>query len=1399
VYGPAECTVDATACRVSSEFEQPSIGRPIANVQIYILDAALRVSATGMAGELCIGGAGVGRGYIGAPDLTAEKFTPHPYGKEPGERLYRTGDLGRFIQGGAIEYLGRIDYQVKIRGARVEPGEIEAALLRNEAVRECAVIACADATKAKPLAAYVVLRSGQSSSVSELRAHILSLLPEYMVPSAFVFLDRLPLTRNGKVDRVALSLSEEERQGISKAILLPRTAIEDMLEDIWRQLLKLDRISVDDNFFELGGHSILAAQVISQIRKTLNVETPLRSMFEQPTIAGLSALIGQMIEGDKSDRLPLIKRVDRDGDLPLSFAQQRLWFLKELDPDSTAYNIPGAFHLVGSLDVMALEQAFAEIIRRHEVLRTVFKNVRGLPLQIVLPPPDFKLRTVDLSILDEEARDYERRRLASAEAKALFDFAEGPLLRTLLIRLGATHHLLLLTLHHIIFDAWSIGVLAREIGVLYQSFTAGLHSPLTELPIQYADYAHWQRQWLQGEVLENQLTYWKGRLKGLPYLDLPTDRPRPPVQTTNGRHLVWGLPAGLQAQLRTLCRQSGATLFMATLAAFKVLLCRHARQTDIGVGTPVANRRISEIENLIGFFINTLVLRTDLSGDPTFRQLLERVKEGALSAYAHQDLPFELLVENLQPEREMSHTPLFQVMFGMQNAAQDVSLDASGVKISPRATESGTARFDMIFLIADRNEELKTWVEYNTDIFSGAFIERLLRRWESLLVDICANPNAPISHLSLLSQSERHQLVSEWNASVSRYPERATIQQLFELQVERRPQSEALVFEDQQLSYRELSMRSNQLARSLRQVGVGTEKLVGICLERSIEMAIAVLGVLKAGGAYVPIDPAYPRERRSYMIEDSRISVLLTQSWLAADFDGCHSEIICLDTDWPNVASEDVAPLPDSATIDNLVYVTYTSGSTGRPKGIAMQQRPLLNLLNWQLQTTDLPPGARTLQFASLSFDVSFQDLFSTWLSGGSVVMISGADRRDISGLANIIHEKRIDRLFIPAVALQQLAENMCSQPGISNSLQRVIAGSEQLQITHSIMRMFRELKNCSLFNEYGPSETHVVTAFNMASDTTQWPDRPPVGRPIFNTQIYLLDERMEPVPIGIPGELFIGGVSLARGYLHRPDLTAERFIPDPFIDQPGGRLYRTGDLARYLPNGNLEFLGRIDLQVKVRGYRIEPGEIEAALSQHPSVRENVVIVREDIPGDKRLVAYVIVGSDEAPTFGDLRSFLQEKLPDYMIPSHFVMLESFPLNANGKIDRRALPTPDHARPELDKVYMAPRNATEEVLVSIWSKVLGCSGVGVCDNFFDLGGHSLLATQLISRVRETFLLDIPLKYLFESPTVAGFAQRMESFETQSGTIELAASLILNLEQLSEDEAQALLDEELSVAK
>jgi len=1331
------------------------IGRPVANAGAYVLDHWLKPVPLGVAGELYLDGAGLARGYEGQAGLTAERFTPNPFRDEPGTRMYRTGDLARRLPEGELEFLGRVDGQVKVRGSRVELGEVEAVLCAHADVVAAAVTGHDDISGERHLVAYVVTAERESLP-RELRSYLKERLPGHMVPSVFVRMEQLPLLPSGKVDRRALPAPDKFERAQHGEYRPPRTLIEETLCGIWEEVLGRDRISADDHFFDLGGHSLLATQVVSRLKEALSVELPLTRFFQTPVLSELAQFIEHHLRPGGERVEPPLQPLSRERLLPLppSFAQQRLWFLDQLEPANPLYNTPGALRLLGQLDITALERALSEIVRRHEALRTTFQSVEGNPVQIISAPYPVNIPLIDLSALDEVDRERETRTLIDAEAKRSFDLSHGPLLRATLLQLHQEEHLLLFTMHHIISDGWSVGVLAREATKLYAAFTGREADAPAALPLQYADYAVWQREWLRGETLEAQFDYWSKQFEGLsPVLELPLDHPRPKVRSLRGAFVPVEFNEDLTRGLKKLSRGEGATLFMTLLAAFQTLLSRYAAQHDIAVGVPLANRRRREIEDLIGFFVNTLVMRTNLTGDPTFRELLGRVREVALGAYAHQDVPFEMLVERFQPARDTGHTPFFNVLFVFQNTPR-TNLALPGLKVEQLEIGTGTAKFDLMLSLEEEPDGRLTGIfEYSTDLFEAQTIRRMLVHFETMLAAIVLDPEQRISELPLLMAGEEQQLVVEWNQTAADFPRTSCIHDLFYEQATRTPDEVALIHGDERLTYRELDQAANRLAHFLRRHGIGTESVVAVATGRSTRMAIAVLAILKSGAAYLPLDPEYPHERLSFMLDDAHVSAVLTEQYWVERLPVQCPRVICLDTGAELIASESDGNPANSATAENLAYVIYTSGSTGRPKAVMMSHRAISNLVAFQLSSTNAK--LRTLQFASLNFDVSVQEMFTTWCAGATLVLVDEQTRRDAGALLRVVVEQRVERLFLPFVALQHLAEASEAEGIVPHDLREVITAGEQLKITPSIERLFAKLDDCHLDNHYGPTETHLATMWRLQGAAREWPRLPPIGGPIANVQVYVLDEHYRPVPPGVVGELYIGGEGLARGYFNRPDQTAERFIPNPFSSEGGQRLYKTGDLVRRFDERRLEYAGRSDRQVKVRGFRVEVGEIEATLKLHRDVRQAVVTDWDREDGRKMLAAYVVGSS----SVGELKGFLREHLPEYMVPAVFVRMEQLPLLPNGKVDRRALPPPDKAAHEGD--FQVPRTPVEEVLCGIWEQVLGRERVGAEDDFFELGGHSLLATQLISRVRQSFRVDVALRSLFEHPMPARLAQVVEA--------------------------------------
>ncbi|MFJ3310951.1 non-ribosomal peptide synthase/polyketide synthase, partial [Streptomyces sp. NPDC086549] len=1319
-YGPTECTVDAVTARLASS-DTPVIGRPVANTRVYVLDGALQPVPPGVAGELYLAGAGVARGYLNRPALTAERFVADPFGPA-GERMYRTGDIVRRNRDGHLEFVGRVDDQVKIRGFRIEPGEIEAALAGHPGVAQVAVVADRDRADDQRLVAYVVPAAGMRPHREELRNHVRDRLPEYMVPAVFVSLDVLPLTANGKLDRAALPEPEFLATPGSRA---PRTPQEQVLAELFAEVLGVSQVGVDDGFFDLGGHSLLATRLVARARAALGVEVELRTLFETPTVAGLAARLGEAGRA----RLPLDRR-ERPDQVPLSFAQRRLWFLHQLEGDSCAYHIPLVWRLTGGLDRDALQVALADVVARHESLRTVFPERDGVPYQQVLDSaeagPELSVTTACESELPE---------VLTRAVERGFDLVTEPPLRAELFASGPDEHVLLIVLHHIAADGWSFGPLAADLSTAYAARLRGEAPRWAPLPVSYADYTLWQRE-LLGEptdptsVFTAQTAYWTTTLAGLPdQIPLPTDRPRPATTSYDGRHLGVELDAELHQGLTTLARERGVSLYMVLQAGLAALLTRMGAGTDIPVGSLIAGRTDQAMDDLIGFFVNTVVLRTDTSGDPTFAGLLGRVREQALGAYAHQDLPFEHVVEALNPARSLARQPLFQVLLALQNVPRS-TFELPGVRAEIHPLRTPTAMFDLAFHLLERGEcgtpdGIHGYVEFASDLFDPETVETLFARWVRLLRAAVDRPESAIGSLDVLTAEERHTLLVERNATAVEFPA-TSLPALFAAQVRATPDTPAVICGDTTLTYAELDARANRLAHALIERGAGPERIVALRLPRSAGYVVAVLAVLKTGAAYLPIDPEYPESRTAFMLDDARPALVLD------DLRDVQAETGHPDTD-PAVAIDPRHP----------AYVIYTSGSTGRPKAVVMPSGAVVNLLQWHDRAVGGRPGTRVAQFTAVSFDVSVQEMLSALLYGKTLVVPSDEQRRSAELLAQWLDDHEVEELYAPNLVLEALAEAADEQDRDLPNLRVIAQAGEAMRLGGRLRRLHARRPGRVLHNHYGPAETHVVTAFPLPADLTACPLPVPIGRPIANTRVYVLDAALRAVAPGVAGELYLAGAQLARGYLGRPGLTAGRFTADPY-GPTGSRMYRTGDLVRWRADGELEFLGRVDHQVKVRGFRVEPGEIEAQLVAHPCVAQAAVVARED-----RLVAYVV---PVAAGLDGLREHLRERLPDYMVPSALVTLDALPLTPNGKLDRAALPAPG----DTGRGARAPRTPQEQILCDLFAEVLGVPQTGVDDDFFDLGGHSLLATRLVSRIRVTLGVELELRTLFETPTPAGLA-------------------------------------------
>ncbi|WP_425557658.1 amino acid adenylation domain-containing protein, partial [Kitasatospora cystarginea] len=1281
------------------------IGRPIANCQVYVLDSALRPVAPGVTGELYLAGAALARGYLNRPGLSAQRFVACPFGPA-GSRMYRTGDLVRWRADGELEFAGRVDHQVKVRGFRIEPGEIEAELAAHQGVAQVAVLAREDRPGETRIVAYVVPLAGSGPTAAELAAYLRERMPDYLVPSAFVLLDALPLTPNGKLDRAALPAPDTGSAGTGRA---PHTPQEQILCELFAEVLGLPQVGVDDGFFELGGHSLLATRLVSRVRATLGVELELRSLFRTPTPAALTA----QLHDAGTARKALLPR-PRLEPMPLSFAQRRLWFLQQFGTPSATYHMPLALRLSGDLHQGALGAALADVVARHETLRTVFPHTAGVPRQRVLDAAEV---TIELTV--RHSVEAELPVLLREAAVRGFDLETEVPLRAELFTLAPDEHVLLVVMHHIAGDGWSMGPLARDLATAYATRRGGGAPAWPPLPVTYGDYTLWQHEILGDErdadsVFARQVAYWSEELSGLPeQLRLPVDRPRPAAMSYGGDLLELRIDAELHAALVELARRSGASLFMVLLAALVALYTRLGAGTDIAIGSPIAGRTDEALDDLVGFFVNTLVLRTDTSGDPSFAELLGRVRETALSAYAHQDVPFEHLVEVLNPSRSLSHHPLFQTGLVVQNAPGG-DFDLPGLRVSGVTVPTGTSRLDLTFGLAEERGTdgapagISGAVEYSTDLFDRPTVEALVARWTRLLAAVAVAPDRPIGGIDLLSAEERSELLPSVEGGVAA----VSPLEMFAAQVAATPETVALVGGETEVTYRQLDAWANRFAHALIARGVGPEQVVAVALPRSVESVVAILGVLKAGAAYLPVDPAYPESRITFMLEDARPTVVIDDPALVAE------------DDWPDTDPK------IALDVRHPAYVIYTSGSTGRPKGVVVSHAGVSGLVAAQVERLGVVPGSRVLQFASPSFDASFWDLCSALLTGATLVLAPA--EAPLEALTD--RRLSVTHVTLPPSALAAL-------DGAELTAATLVVAGEAC----AAELVARWAPGRRMINAYGPTETTVCAT--MSEPLSPGSGVPPIGRPVAGFRVYVLDEQLRVVPPGVAGELYVAGPGLARGYLNRPGLTAARFVANPY-GPAGARMYRTGDVARRRADGELEYVGRADQQVKVRGFRIEPGEVEAVLAEHPAVARAAVLAQDD-----RLVGYAAARPDEAVRPAELAAYLRERLPDYLVPSAFVLLDALPLTPNGKLDRAALPALETAS---RATVRAPRTPQEQILCELFAEVLGLPGVGVDDDFFDLGGHSLLATRLAARVRSVLGVELGLRALFQAPTVAGLA-------------------------------------------
>ncbi len=1340
------------------------LGRGLEDVQLLVLNRSGRMAGIGEKGEIWMRSPHLAAGYLGNEQLTHEVFRANPFTGDPGDRIYRTGDRGCYRSDGNVVFQGRLDEQLKIRGYRIEPSEIEGVLRRHTGISDSVIVARGEEPGNRSLVAYVVPEGGSEPGVSELREMLMDQLPAHMIPSSFVFIDRIPLTPNQKIDKDALPSPGGEGKSLEGEYVSPWTPTEDVLAGIWANVLGVDRVGVYHNFFDLGGHSLLATRIVSRVWDVFRVDLPLMVFFREPAVAAIAGYIDIKQREEELSQAPPLVPVDRDGNLPLSFSQQRLWFLDKLVPGNPAYNIPAVLKFEGNLSVEALERAVDEVIRRQESLRTTFTSQDGQPVQAINEDVDFSLPLISLDDLPPEERQKRVDELAGEEAGHRFDLTEGPLFRTTLIRVEEEKYVLLLNMHHIISDGLSMSVLIREIAQLYRSFLQDEPYPLRDLPIQYADFASWQRKWLQGEELEKHLSYWRVKLgSNPPVLEIPKDKPRPPVQSFRGGKIAFQLSQDICNRLRELVKSEECTLFMALLAAFKVLMLRYSGQTTVNVGTPIANRSRTETEKLIGFFVNTLVMSTDMSGNPGFRQLLSGVRDVALEAYTHKDLPFEKCVEELNPERDLSHSPLFQVMFVIQNVARE-PLVFPGVRVKSQKVDSETSKFDLTLSMVDSERSLTGFLEYNSDLFQRSTAERMLEHYRLILERILEDPDTGIENIPLLPEPERDTILKKWSRGARREKKFRLVHRAFRQRAAGHPRKTAVVSGDEQISYGELDERSGRLANYLRKRGAGPESRIGILMNRSPGMMTAILGVLKAGSAYVPLAPNHPSRRLSFMVEDSGVSLILTEGELDRNLNGVDVDIVRMDRSREEIECCSGDMPPARITPESLAYLIYTSGTTGKPKGVMVPHRALANYLSWAVDYYRVD-GGKTLSHSSLQFDLSITEIMVPLLSGGTVIL--AREWENIAQLADILRLNRGLSLLKLTPAHLEYFNTEFTDEEINGLASMLVAGGEQLY-RRQISRWMENNPGIRIVNEYGPTETVVGCCVYQAAVEER--EAVPVGKPVSNVDLYILDRFMQPVPVGVPGDLYIGGESVSRGYLNRPAATAESFVPDPFGGE-GKRLYRSGDMARFLPDGEIEFLGRRDDQVKVRGFRIELGEIENVLSRHPEVREAAVAVKQREGGSGFLAAYVVPEEGDSTDISALRNYLKDKLPDYMIPPVFTTIDKVPLSSSGKVDRRSLPVPEITHPGEREVTGA-RNPVEEKLVNIWRRVLGLEDVGINDNFFELGGDSIISIQIIARANQEGIKLTP-RDIFQQQTVAGLASvagvREDIIDAEQGDI------------------------------
>ncbi|PEE41403.1 amino acid adenylation domain-containing protein [Bacillus pseudomycoides] len=1382
LYGPTETTIWSTFMDMNEEESgTPSIGRPIWNTEVYVLDAGLQPVPPGVVGELYIAGTGLANGYLERPELTAERFVANPFGKL-GTRMYRTGDLVKWRKDGSLDYVSRADHQIKIHGFRIELSEVETVLSQHPHVEQVVVIVREDRPGDKRLVAYIVPDAEENLDLTEIRTYAAESLPGYMIPSAIIIMSELPLTPNGKISRKALPAPDFNLLVSERVARNPQ---EEILCDLFAEVLSIARIGIDDNFFEIGGHSLLASRLMGRIRETLGVELGIGKLFESPTVAELA----KQLDSTQSAR-PAIQKVERPREVPLSFAQRRLWFLNCLEGPSPTYNIPVVIRMSGELNREALQAAFYDIVDRHESLRTIFPNTLGTSHQQIL-----ETNEANPTLIVTQTTDSELPKVLAEAVRYSFNLAEEPAIRMELFEINPDEHVLLVLLHHIVGDGWSLNPLSRDIATAYQAHCKGESVQWKSLPVQYADYALWQQELLgnesaQDSLISQQIEFWKEELKGLPaQLELPTDYQRPVETSYCGETIDFHVNPELHEQLLELARKNGVSLFMILQSGLAALLTRLGAGTDIPIGSPIAGRSDDALGDIVGLFVNTLVLRTDTSGDPSFSELLSRVRKVNLSAYEHQDVPFERLVEVLNPVRSRNSHPLFQIMLAFQNTPE-ATLDIPNLETHLEIKSVGSSKFDMTIEISERSTSegqpngLHGLLEFSTDLFKCETAQKLVSRFIHLLEDAVEDPEQPIGRLEILDEEERQTVLEKWNGGFQIAPE-MTLPELFEKQVRLMPDAIAVVFEDTTLSYTELNKRSNKLARLLIEKGVGPEQMVALAIPRSLDMVVSLLAVLKTGAGYLPLDPDYPSDRISFMLSDAKPVCMITNTQVTIESEETVTIVVddfkIMETlnKYGEENIENVERIQPLSPL-HIAYVIYTSGSTGRPKGVMIPHQNVIRLLgatdHWfQFDSEDV-----WTMFHSYAFDFSVWEIWGPLLYGGRLVVVPHTVSRSPREFLNLLVQEKVTVLNQTPSAFYQLmqADRENVELGQKLSLRYVVFGGEALELSRLEDWYSRHPENSpKLINMYGITETTVhVSYIELDQNIVSLRANSLIGCSIPDLKVYVLDNYLQPVPPGVVGEMYVAGAGLARGYLGRAGLTAERFIADPY-GKPGTRMYRTGDLARWCQDGTLDYIGRADHQIKIRGFRIELGEIEAVIMQHSHVEQVAVIVREDQPGDKRLVSYIVPSEHVNIDTAEMRQYVGLSLPDYMVPYAFVMISELPLTPNDKLDRKALPAPEFM---VSTISRGPRTPKEEILCDLFTEVLNLPRIGIDDGFFDLGGHSLLAVQLMSRIREALGVELSIGSLFAVPTVAGLAEILEM-----GTSQSALDVILPLRTSGEE--------------